>query len=928
MGVAFRIPTQNQNSIDAIKIAKFLPKEFGDSVVIPSALVAKVGSDFDIDKLSMYLKNVYQDVKGDVKLVPFYGYGKEAINKFKDLSREITEGKIKIKEEKIATESNIQRIFGDIAIGNASSKIAEKWIPIFRQWFANDLIDNQLPVQLIESVFIDRIESLNKKIEELTTKDLNDLFIEEHADRLYKASLENAYIESSENLIKSDENYDKLMTPNSAEQLQKLGKEIAQKTVGGSYNYRNVGNMLDRNFMSSLRHAFVTGKYAIGIAAVNQTNHSLMQRFASFVDPARLSNVSKIDQKWLGDAKVKFQSFNQFDGKATMSMIKNAGGQFISDIIGQFIDGYVDISNGPWIMELGATPNVASTWLFLVKIGVPIDTVAYFMNQPIIREYLGTIENAGYSWLFIDDFANSAIDSFDPKSKMAPRTVIPNTASLRSMVGKSVADLSPNEKADQQFILGEFLKYAKMAEQMFLVTQGTNYDTSNFNDPYLLFKKHEQFKKAQQTIISSVDEILDNSFIGTTAEVLNETRDAMAEILASDRSKVRNVIQRVLKPYVDLNDRDFVKLAQRAVADLFDYAVQTNTVFKNKVVQTMISNGGYANDIIQMIKEIKSNPNHPLFDNHVVNIIVPQLAPEASPNSANNIKVKGATNKIYDQNSIIYSFKELKEYLESTGEIFKYNKFKMLALYQSGLSVNRLSFTSLLPFEDFEDIYNSTIQRLESLPNIETFADLNILERNNWGNDEIVPYEKARFIKKKDGTMDYNPAMKYLPKNVESAVKSGQIPPIISVSALGRKSNSDFFVYSWEDSISKEKKAEMRKKGDFSYIKRGLFRKVKDNGQPFVHTSNNKDYYIYQAVNAWGARERAQEFYDVEKPSMFDNGFIKVDNVAADERIINIFTSKKGKDYFESGGVDARTLANNKNKPGNLPAIDRTPPSC
>jgi len=52
-GVAFRIPTQKQNSIDVFKIARFLPEEFGDSVVIPSALVKKVGSDFDIDKLSI-----------------------------------------------------------------------------------------------------------------------------------------------------------------------------------------------------------------------------------------------------------------------------------------------------------------------------------------------------------------------------------------------------------------------------------------------------------------------------------------------------------------------------------------------------------------------------------------------------------------------------------------------------------------------------------------------------------------------------------------------------------------------------------------------------------------------------------------------------------------------------------------------------------
>ena len=57
-GIGFRIPTQKQNSIDSFVIKGFLPAEFGDSVVIPSELVQKAGSDFDIDKLSLYFKNV------------------------------------------------------------------------------------------------------------------------------------------------------------------------------------------------------------------------------------------------------------------------------------------------------------------------------------------------------------------------------------------------------------------------------------------------------------------------------------------------------------------------------------------------------------------------------------------------------------------------------------------------------------------------------------------------------------------------------------------------------------------------------------------------------------------------------------------------------------------------------------------------------
>jgi hypothetical protein len=50
---------------------KILAKRIWDSIIIPSALVKKAGSDFDIDKLSMYLKNLFSDNAGRLKVVPF-----------------------------------------------------------------------------------------------------------------------------------------------------------------------------------------------------------------------------------------------------------------------------------------------------------------------------------------------------------------------------------------------------------------------------------------------------------------------------------------------------------------------------------------------------------------------------------------------------------------------------------------------------------------------------------------------------------------------------------------------------------------------------------------------------------------------------------------------------------------------------------------
>ena len=396
--------------------------------------------------------------------------------------------------------------------------------------------------------------------------------------------------------------------------------------------------------MSRLRHAFVTGKYAIGIAAVNQTNHSLNQRQAIFIDRDRLKYVSEEDKFWLGDATVKFPEYNKLGIgnyiSPILSMVKNVAGQDISDILGQFIDGFVDISKGPWIMELGLTPNVASTWMLLVKMGVPVDTVAYFMNQPIIKDYLNTIENSGYSYLFIDSMVDDMMEKYTPKGQkitqkefeaLKSNFEIPSKENLKNLVGASSKNLDAFQLRQQQLMLWEFVKYAKMAEHMFQVTQGSNFDTANFNDPYLVFKKMMMLKKAQSTIIGSVDKngkptsavnaLLENSFLGDLGSTILNMRNALSKILMSDQPEIRNVIEKVLTQYVDESDRDFVKIAQKAVNDLFDYAVFTDKGYADLLKSELIKDGGTAKQIYNFVKEIKEDEDHPLHYNHVINIL-------------------------------------------------------------------------------------------------------------------------------------------------------------------------------------------------------------------------------------------------------------------------------------------------------------------
>jgi hypothetical protein len=851
-GVAFRIPTQKQNSIDAFRIKKFLPKEFGDSVVIPSALVKKVGSDFDIDKLSIYFKNVLVNAKGEPKIVPFFGYGEQA--------------KKKISEWLIANE--LQTLFD---------------------------VKKEDP---------DAIENLTEEDEE---KDLADI------DKYYKKSLENAYIESMEKLITHPSNFKRLTTPNSADQLKDLSNKITKKLGFEAFDYSSTGNMLSRRFMSRLRHAFVTGKYAIGIAAVSQTNHSLNQREPIYIDINRFDNLDSIDKYWLTtgtgrreDINIKFDNVNliEVDGRMvpTLSMIKNSersdkypNGQDISDIIGQFIDGYVDISKGPWIMELGATPNVASTWLFLTKIGVPIDTIASFMNQPIVRDYLRSIESAGYSYLFMEDFVNLAKDKYKSASVIS-KQALPSASALFEMVGNK--ELDNEQKAQQQFILDEFLKYAKMAEQLFNVTQGSNFDTSTFNDPYLVFKKEQQLIKAQKSIISSVDKILESSFIGPLYTTILDIRKGFAEILKSDQPAVKDVVQTVLMDYIDLPDREFVQIARKVVNDLFDYAVQIDRKLNFQIQSILLSENNAAKEITDFITPIANNKEHPLANNLVVKSLIPKFADAKDSGKPNNLKIKNKDNKVYDQNQMIYAFQELKEYLKGENSPL-YGKLLRLAVLQSGLSNSPISFTSLIPYEDFKDIYNKTISTLETFPGLKNFALLNVFQRNNWNDNDLVPYRKGRLRFNEIYRSSYYSELSFGSKDdLTRDMKAGRIPQVIKLDARSAQANSDIIVYSWEVGTPKEKK-EKRAKGDFSFIQKGLFKKVYTGNDPFIYPNKyGSPQYIYKMINAWGDSFRANEFYDSARHSVINNGFLKatkkvngveMSNEVSDETIIAYF---------------------------------------
>ena len=477
-------------------------------------------------------------------------------------------------------------------------------------------------------------------------------------------------------------------------------------------------------------------------------------------------------------------------------------------------------------------------------------------------------------------------------------STVPSNERLLDMIGKTFVEtpgkqtLTSSQIAEQKFILREFLKYAKMGEQLFYVTQGTNFDTASFNDPFLIFKKLYQLDKARNTVfastvggetLSAADAILENSFLGKLKDGAIDVRQALSEILLSDRKgTIRETVQNVLKTYVKMNDRDFVKTSQRVVATLFDWATQTQKGWNSDIQDVLISKEkNVAKRVNDFIAPIKKNPAHPLYNNHIIKTLTPDFAD--GEQEVNNLKFKNKPNKVYDQNQIIYAFKEIKNYLKSEGNEALYDDLVKLSVLQSGLTQSTVSFTNLLPYDDFLNVYNDVLADLPIM-SIKEFKDLNVFERTFWNYDDVVPHMEAEYrVDWMTGFTEYNTNMMFKPE-VYNAMKSKDLPILLKLPISAEETNYDVIVYTYEKQIPAKQKREMRQRGDYSYVNKGLFKKV-----GMVDGGSGNKVFIYKAINAWGDGIFAKEFYNIAQKSVIDNGFNESDETITDDTILSYF---------------------------------------
>jgi hypothetical protein len=619
------------------------------------------------------------------------------------------------------------------------------------------------------------------------------------------------------------------------------------------------------------------------------------------MDPERIEGVSDFDKKFLRDGKVALphntvningQELISISGKLTAD-----GNQYISDRLSGYATSFVDVAKDPYITKIIPSDSMVGIFMFLERIGVGENTV-FFLNQPIIREYIKYLDSIGTKGLFskknIDyikgKFGTEAAESFDINA-------------LKSNIQKYYTDkLNNTEEAEQVAIFDEFLKYAKMAEYNFKLTQATNYDTTKFKSGDSLFKKQTRTALARQkNIFSSVDKILEGSFIGKQADFLDKSMEAVGAVLKLEEDEFAVITDEVLRPFSEneyLGAEDFERIATKLKLSFLDYIIQTKAGINTEIQELMVNARTSVAD--QLAEAKKKFPNIKILNDL-------QVVSTDRVDGTKSIKLKANLKDAYDENIYTEMMRELRDNPETRD---LYYDIVMLSILQ-GSAQTSISIKNIIPVEDYSKVIKPIIDTLAPTVDVQGFSKTGAFQRNNWKDDKIVPTVQPKFFSTSEFPVgvDVNEQDIYLYfsplfPNVEALNIQSTDRKILILSPVYNATDvqSDFVKVpmvvtdrktgeridmTTGQTVTPSRFAQRKAAGDLSLNNYFGYQKVKyADGSPVLTA---KGEYIYKLVNLYGDGQLVTEHYIDPQPSVLNNNTVKVSSEIPNADIINYF---------------------------------------
>ena len=781
--VGFRIPTEGINSLDAIEIVGFLPEWAGDNVIVPTEIVGKSGSDYDIDKLTIYVPN-YKYRKGKLtKIKPNMVLGENATmsrlqnmrlseySSFIGTMRTLgaSEKLLDTYETRMDNNELISSLLQELKNSDEYQGIVENIISIKNSFPVNksalkearaDLMSIAIMDESIEEVFpegatktklVSTLRQIRTEIEELDAQMLPTFSKLNITEQNTKKAIQNQLQDIMSGIILHPTTFPQLINPVGAGILKRYAKEISDlrmaggRTKAGKTNWADV---LDFGSIINTTYRMQSGIGGTGIVAVNSTHHAKSQRAGLGINP-------QIDPQF------NFEGMNSSD--ISLSRAKDIdNNHYISEAISMYITGYVDVTKDDFVFDINAGKDLAGIHMLLLRAGIPLETVAYFMSQPVIDDYIqmknqfqGAHLLNGPGFLYR---SNAKIEN-TIKKQYGKANVVPaplNIDLLKSMVGLSTSEITknPSFRVLQRQIFDDFLRYKEYSDMLFYLGQSTNYDTSrlkNFSEVKFMEAMNRRVRESNFFINES--RITDNFGNPTKDNILDiypttylSSFKRLFEIIPSIYSELdykakRNINQFMSTLAYTLSAPDSGVMKEDILyhLDQFDnfistYIVTSTMQDKHRIHNEIKSLFQGRDSLPRKINRYKTDPKY--SNNLLIQEFYPVLqsiADKSHPDyTIDNLKLFNKRLQIYDINLLADSYTELKQLNQSLAlDILKFS------VLQSGFSYNPSAFLQALPADEVLKFTGEYFSE-ELLENLNMDNIYRLFIQNNAENSRIV----------------------------------------------------------------------------------------------------------------------------------------------------------------------------------------------
>jgi len=366
--VGVRIPVQGLNSMEFMQVQEFLPESAGNIIIPPSEIVAKSGSDFDVDKLSIYMPNIslisnkpelvenMEVSETEEELLDRKDYLYDTIQEKRDaflqksykdkfnnldenLKKEFLEQKNKFKKE---SKEDRKKII----------TLKKEWDNLFLQsrkvkgsYVLNKL--NEVRIKLDEAQ--ERVEELSSfydmKKYQIFTKEqqakLEPLYqemaqVKRKLNSKTSKGIDNDMIMVIKNILEQPENFVDLILPIGNVELEDIADKLASSKVGkekysqftklngeGTSDILEVARIFEPMYNLYKHASNSIGKDVLGLYAVNNTFNSQFNRIGMYIDDFEFKTKGGFENRGKGTP--------QGDGK-DKAMRKAADAGFIGEI--------------------------------------------------------------------------------------------------------------------------------------------------------------------------------------------------------------------------------------------------------------------------------------------------------------------------------------------------------------------------------------------------------------------------------------------------------------------------------------------------------------------------------------------------------------------------------------------------------------------